>query len=649
VSPDDEVDASEAWSDEGLRSLAGAMLEAAQNAHLGVSVALLGERRRVYVNEAAARIFGYPRAELLELPLFSVFTPEEKTRIESLQARWQRGESVPPQPLETVIVQKDGTHLPIQLAYSYVQLNGKEAGVAFLSDISERRKTEEALRQSESVFRQLIEAAPDAVVVTRHDRLVYANPSLLALLGYETFAELQSISALDLVHPDDRAEFVLQGRAPGTSPVRPPDEFRMLKKSGEIIAVESSWLYIDFEGEPGTLSFLRDVTERKHAQAQLIQTDRMATIGTLAAGVAHELNNPLAYVMLNLSLLDKELAELLPKTTLENLKARIVTLQQGTERMATIVRDLRNLCRPDAPTLQSVDVRTILESTVNMSLNELKGRARIVRDYAVVPPVLADGARLGQVFLNLIINAAHAIPEGRPDDHEVRISLAPFESDRVRVAVSDTGHGIPRALLGRIFEPFFTTKPAGIGMGLGLSISQSIVASMHGELSVESEEGRGTTFHITIPVAGAPPALDRRPAAGISRVVDGAHVLIVDDEPALASALGTYLGFDHHVTVVGRGEQALAMLTAGQRFDAIVCDVLMPGVSGIELYQKLERTLPSMAARIIFMTGASTMPRVADFLARIRNARLDKPIDVEQLKRTIDMVVSGRGVFEIEA
>jgi PAS domain S-box-containing protein len=645
----DEGDASEALGDEELRSLAGAMLEAAQNADLGVSVALLGERRRVYVNEAAARIFGYPRAELLELPLFSVFTPEEKTRIESLQGRWQRGESVPPQPLETVIVQKDGTHLPIQLAYSYVQLNGKEAGVAFLSDISERKKTEEALRQSESVFRKLIEAAPDAVVVTRHDQLVYANPSLLAMLGYETFAELQSISALDLVHPDDRAESGLRGRAPGTSPVRPPDEFRMLKKSGEIVAVESSWLYIDFEGEPATLSFLRDVTERKHAQAKLIQTDRMATIGTLAAGVAHELNNPLAYVMLNLSLLDKELGELLPKTALENLKARIVTLQQGTERMATIVRDLRNLCRPDAPTLQPVDLRSILESTVNMSLNELKGRARIVRDYAVVPPVLADGARLGQVFLNLIINAAHAIPEGRPDDHEVRISLAPFESDRVRVEVSDTGHGIPQALLGRIFEPFFTTKPAGIGMGLGLSISQSIVASMHGELGVESEEGRGTTFHITIPVAGTSPALDRRPADAISRVVDGARVLIIDDEPALASALGTFLGLDHHVTVVGRGEQALAMLSAGQRFDVIVCDVLMPGVSGIELYQELERTLPSMAARVIFMTGASTMPRVADFLARVRNARLDKPIDVEQLKRTIDTVVSRRGVSEIEA
>jgi CheY-like chemotaxis protein len=276
-----------------------------------------------------------------------------------------------------------------------------------------------------------------------------------------------------------------------------------------------------------------------------------------------------------------------------------------------------------------------------MSLNELKGRARIVRDYAVAPMVVADGARLGQVFLNLILNAAHAIADGRPDDNEVRISLLPWGSDHVRVSISDTGHGIPQALLGRIFEPFFTTKPPGVGMGLGLSISQSIVDSMHGQLSVESQEGQGTTFHVTIPVGAETPDDDRRSSSMLAEAApDDARVLVVDDEPALASALGAFLSLEHHVTVVGRGDQALSLLSAGQYFDAIVCDVLMPKISGIELYEELEKRHPDMVGKVIFMTGAATMPRVAEFLSRIRNARLDKPIDVEQLKRTIDTVVS---------
>jgi CheY-like chemotaxis protein len=283
----------------------------------------------------------------------------------------------------------------------------------------------------------------------------------------------------------------------------------------------------------------------------------------------------------------------------------------------------------------------VLESSVNMSLNELKGRARIVRDYAVAPHVVADGARLGQVFLNLILNAAHAIAEGRPDENEVRISLVPWGTDHVRVAISDTGHGIPEPLLGKIFEPFFTTKPAGVGMGLGLSISQSIVASMHGELTVESREGKGTTFYVTIPV-GSIDTRENGLSGSTLAAPEPAHakVLIVDDEPALASALGAFLSLEHHVTVVGRGEQALALVSAGQRFDAVVCDVLMPEISGIDLYEELEKNHPEMVPRMIFMTGAATMPRVAEFLARIRNARLDKPIDVEQLKRTIDTVVS---------
>jgi PAS domain S-box-containing protein len=641
VAPDDAV-YPEGMTDETLRSLAVSILEAAHNAQLGVSVTLIDEpMRRIFVNQAAARVFGYTEAELLKLPTLFTFTPEEQARIGELAARRRRGESIPLY-IETEVLRKDGTRVPIELAYSEVRLNGRNAMIAFLRDIRERRKTEVALCQSESMFRKLIETAPEAVAVVRDNRLVYVNPNFLRLLGYDRYEDVVAMAAFDLVHPDDRRS-ILEGRPPQPSLEHrpPPEEFRMIKKGGDLVSVESSWLIIDFEGKPATLSFIRDVTERKLAQVQLIQTDRMATIGTLAAGVAHELNNPLAYVLLNLSLLDKELAELLPRSALEKVTTRIATLQQGTERMATIVRDLRNLCRPDAPTLHPVDVRAVLESAVNMSLNELKTRARIVRDYATTPRIVADGARLGQVFLNLLINAAHAIPEEHPEKHQVKVSLFPLGTERIRVEVADTGHGIPPALLGRIFEPFFTTKPPGVGMGLGLSISQSIVVGMQGELSVESEVGKGTTFRITLPVGSATSNLVP-PTASVSvspTRAGSARVLIVDDEPALASALGTFLALEHHVTVVSRADHALELLSAGEHFDAILCDVLMPGISGMDLHHELERSFPSMVSRVIFMTGASTMPRVADFLERIDNPRLEKPIDIDELKRTISAIV----------
>jgi PAS domain S-box-containing protein len=648
----------EALNEEALRSLAGAVLDAAANAQLGVSVTLLDPLQRIYANEALARMFGYTPEELLKLPTLFSYTPAGEAKIKAMEARRHRGETVPVF-VDTEIVHRDGTHVQIEIAYSFVRLRGQLGAVAFVRDIRERVRTESALQRSESMFRKLIETAPEAVVVTRENLFIYANPNFAALLGYERFDEIAARGVLDFVHPDDRDDVIsrrpsepfLEFSPPelesgGAGPVRgqpsPTDEFRLLKNDGEVISVERTWIYIDFEGQPAALNFIRDVTRRKQEQAKLIQTDRMATVGTLAAGVAHELNNPLAYMMLHLSLLEKTLGELLPAHDFSRVKERLATVQHGAERMAGIVRDLRSLCRPDAPTLHPVVVHEVLDSAVNIALNELKGRARVVRDYAATPSLLADGARLGQVFLNLLLNAAQAIPEGNPDDNEVRISLYRQGSERVCVAVSDSGQGIPSALLSKIFEPFFTTKPVGVGMGLGLSISQNIVASLSGELTVESQEGKGTTFRVLLPVGRELKAPGS--AAGPARTAPASaslvRVLIIDDEPALAAALGACLSPEFAVTVMERGEHALSLLAQGEHFDAILCDVLMPGMGGIEVYEQLERKHPDLLRRIVFMTGAASMPRVAQFLARMSNPHLDKPIDVELMRRTLQAIAA---------
>jgi signal transduction histidine kinase len=303
------------------------------------------------------------------------------------------------------------------------------------------------------------------------------------------------------MHPDERPGAEERRRYMLDAPLATPREareFRLLRKDGSVITAECSSMPIDFEGAPVVLTFIRDVTKRNEERAQLIQTDRMATIGTLAAGVAHEINNPLGYVMLNLEVFGRELDELVDAPDARTrVRERLAMLQEGTRHIASIVRDLKNFCRPDSSP-QPIDVREVLESAINMAMTEVAGRARLIRDYSPVRPVLADGARLGQVFLNLLLNAAQALVDDAVA-HEIRITLRPEEAKLVRIDITDTGHGIHPANMQRIFEPFFTTKPPGIGTGLGLSISQSIVHGMKGRLTVESEVGRGSTFCVRLP------------------------------------------------------------------------------------------------------------------------------------------------------
>jgi PAS domain S-box-containing protein len=652
-------DAAAPWGlpEELLNRFAGPLLDAAEYAALGVSVSLVmgSDVRRVYVNRAAAHTLGYEPDELVGNSTFLTFAPEEMARMEKLQQDWRQGLPIP-QALETVGLRKDGTRIPLEIAFALVAIDGKPATIAFIRDISERKRTESALRASEALFRKLVEAAPDAVLVSRNDTPIYANPVYLSLTGYDKVEDL-ALKGIALLHPDDRTSAVARRHAIMSSgEPSSPREYRIVRRDGRVIWVECLSLPIEYEGLPSILTFMRDISERREAQAQLIQTDRMATIGTLAAGVAHELNNPLAYILLNLGLFEREISDLAPDPEdRERIKSRLRTLQEGAERMATIVRDLRSFCRPNSKTLRPVDLRLVLESAINMAMNELKGRARIVRDYAPVPPVVGDAARLGQVFLNLLLNAAQAMtaeaaesgsatlrhqPNRGSEENEVRVTLR-SDDDQIRVEISDTGQGIAPEIIGRIFEPFFTTKQAGIGTGLGLSISQTIVDSMNGQLTVRSEPGRGATFSVLLPIPQEVPASSVEPdvekpapprAGGIPRL------LVVDDETALAMALKKVLETDHEVTAVTSGRAALDLLLDGQRFDVVLCDVLMPGVSGIDLFLEIKGKKPEVAKRFIFMSGASSMPRVAEFFGSISNERIDKPVDLDQLRSLIRQI-----------
>ncbi len=283
----------------------------------------------------------------------------------------------------------------------------------------------------------------------------------------------------------------------------------MVRRNGDVLDVEVSSLVVDYDGEPAVVSFARDRTERKRLEAQLIVADRMGTLGRLAAGVAHEINNPLTYAMLNVDGLAREAKALRGESPdLTKIEAMIAAARDGLASVAAIVRDLRSLSSPRYEERFPVDVAAVVESSINVAMHAIRGRARLSRELGAVPFLRTDPARVGQIVLNLLLNAAQCFTTADEAKNEIRVSLG-TEGDRVVVVVADDGPGIAPENMERIFEPFFTTKAPGEGMGMGLAVCRTTAQSLQGELSVESTVGAGSRFALTLPitraVTGKPP------------------------------------------------------------------------------------------------------------------------------------------------
>jgi nitrogen-specific signal transduction histidine kinase len=376
---------------------------------------------------------------------------------------------------------------------------------------------------------------------------------------------------------------------------------------------------------------------QERLQRQLIFADRMASVGTLTAGVAHEINNPLAYVTANIAMMIDEIGTLCaesPSGQMREWREIAIEVQEGAERIRKIVLGLKTFSRAEAERRAVIDVRPVLELSINMAFNEIRHRARLVKDYGTTPRVNADVARLGQVFINLLVNAAQALPEGESDANEIRIVTSIDVAGRAVIEVRDTGPGIPATMVDRVFDPFFTTKPVGIGTGLGLFICHNIVTSMDGEISVASEEGRGTTFRVVLPAAV--PVRDE--AASLmgppKNAVARAAVLVVDDDRAVGHALGRVLR-EHEVTVLTSAKEGLDLLASGKHFDIILSDLMMPEMSGMDFYDELVRRFPEAARRVVFISGGAFTPSASAFLDRVTNDRLEKPFDPKTVREIV--------------
>ncbi len=391
----------------------------------------------------------------------------------------------------------------------------------------------------------------------------------------------------------------------------------------------------------GVVLVARDVTDTKQTELHLIVADRMASVGTLAAGVAHEINNPLASVLANLDMALQDLRALdttaaLPPDLIEEL----ADARSAADRVREIVRDLKIFSRAEEEERRGpVHVEHVLESTLRMAWNEIRHRAKIVKHYGHVPAVEANESRLGQVFLNLIINAAHAIQPGKYERNEIRIATSTDAMGRVVVSVADTGAGIPDAVRARLFTPFFTTKPLGVGTGLGLAISHRIITQFGGTITYDTEVGKGTEFRVTLPVSATPSRASvptSPPKIAASR---RGTILVVDDEEQLAQAIRRYLSADHDVTAVFGGKDAVERLQRGERYDLILCDLMMPQVTGMELYAVIRELDPAQASRIIFLTGGAFTMTAREFLDQVANPRLEKPFDLTELRKLVNNLI----------
>jgi PAS domain S-box-containing protein len=508
-----------------------------------------------------------------------------------------------------------------------------------------RRRAELALRQSGRRFRQIVETAQEGIWILDLDgRTTYVNRQMASFTGIEP-ATAYGLRPNRLVHEESLATFMQRLQAldaPGASIGR--FDCRMSRRDGSdfMASIALSSISDDHGAQAGFVAMVTDVTESRKLQEQLMISDRMASVGTLAAGVAHEINNPLAAILANLTLAVERLAPgevrppqaTTPPAAWDSLHTELREALEAADRVKDIVRDLKVFSRSSETALEPVDVRPVVESSLRMAWNEIRHRAKVIRRLSPVPPVNASESRLSQVVLNLLINAAQAIPEGRADVNEIEVFAEQFDAGHVVVGVRDTGVGMSADLQRRLFTPFFTTKPIGVGTGLGLSICHRIISSFNGRIEVESAPGRGSTFRIVLPVNDQPRVA--APPPGPSPVASArGRVLVVDDEPLVARAVSRCLASDHEVVVSTSARESLGLLRGGQVFDVIICDLMMPDMSGMDFYREIEQLLPDLLPRLVYMTGGAFTPRARAFLEGITNPRIEKPFDRQTMRRVV--------------
>jgi PAS domain S-box-containing protein len=623
------------------RWLESILLAGAEKAELGVAVTQLHETgaRQLFVNACGAELLGLSREEFLARPAFSGIVGSFREKLPEYVSALAGGRAVPP--FDAEVRRSDGSLAPMEVAFAPVLWEGRRFAVTFFRDRTPRQAAESARMSSEARFRALVEGAPDGVVISRDGVILYANPAGVRLLGYDTPDELVGRSLATFLSPREIERMVRRIGEIRAGARLPAAEYRARRRDGAEIVAEITSLPIALDDGPAVIAFARDVTERAGMREQLARADRLASLGTLAAGVAHEINNPLTFMTLGVELCERRLESsgLAPRERAE-LLGILADVRAGAERVALVVRDLKTFSRATEDVPQVVDVSRTIEAATRIVAHRARHFAEVSVALPPLPPVRANAARLEQVFVNLLLNAVQAFADPAPGNRiEVVGSVA--GADAVTIDVADNGPSIPSDVVDRIFDPFFTTKPVGEGTGLGLAIVHELVAQMGGSVMVVHGGERGARFRVRLPIASGGPALAARAEA--SPVTSPAsRILVVDDEREVGAVIRRSLAPRHEVVAVTSVAGALELLAASPPFDAIVCDLAMPAGSGIDLYRVATRERPELERRFVLVTGGAVSRRDQAFLEAWPGPRLEKPFSGAEIEAALAAVLDAK-------
>jgi two-component system cell cycle sensor histidine kinase/response regulator CckA len=503
-----------------------------------------------------------------------------------------------------------------------------------------KHEMERRHRERERWFATTLRSIGDAVISTDAEGCItLMNPMAESMTGFQT-SEVRGKRLSEIMRLiDETTQEVVEDpvaqvlRAGKVMHVRGA----IVARAGEQrIIADSAAPILDEAGKLlGVVVVFRDVSESRRLERRLEFAERLASLGTLAAGVAHELNNPLSFVVANVDFALKELKRAEPQLAslpwLDDVLHALAEAQIGVDRVTQIVSELRSFARPATVPFGRIDVNRLLSSSLDMVAHQL-GRVRVTTTYTTIPAVLANETRLGQVFMNLLVNAGQAVTAGGAIG-EIYIRTGVTDDGQIVIEVRDDGCGMAPDVLKRIFDPFFTTKEPGRGTGLGLAVCHGVVTSLGGDIEVKSKVGEGTQFFVTLPPAPPEATSTLVPEAPLTGAA--ARVLVVDDEPLVRNTLSRMLARDYRITVAHDAQDALAMISRGDRFDVILSDVSMSGMTGIELHDALQLTHGDQALRMVFLSGGAFSGETIDFLRNMSHRHLEKPFALSQLRALI--------------
>ena len=592
----------------------------------------------VDANPKACGTFGYTREEFRRLDVGALGSGERPYTHQDAMALIARAAAGEELRIEWHGRSKDGALRWHEVFVRRVTIGGQERILALARDITGRKVAEAALRASEEQYHAMFNASIDGLALwNAAGEIVDTNPALWRMYGYSD-DEYSALPAGRYTGPCYHPDF-LKAVAAGESIHSEVSERR---KDGSVLEVEVHGIPMQYQGQPHVLTIARDITEKKRSAEELTrqreslyQREKLAALGSLLAGVSHELNNPLSVVVARAVLLEEQGN---PAT-----QAAATKIRTAAERCARIVRTFLAMARQQQPERGPVAINDVIAAALDITAypvrtSSIEVELNLAKD---IPLIHADADQLHQVLLNLIINAQQSLQD-HPGPRRIRVtSRFDAAAELVRVTVADSGPGIPPHLRARIFEPYFTTKPTGIGLGVGLAVSLGIVEAHEGTLTVACPAHGGAEFAITLPVGAVDTSAVKPPSpskAGASQRT----VLVIDDEADIRETLADILtAAQHRVVTVASGREGLQHM-AVERYDAILTDIRMPDLDGRALYLEIERRWPGRGARVVFVTGDTLASGLRDFVSGSGRPVIEKPFLPSEVRRVVaDLFADG--------